>query len=135
MLTGLDAAVGRILGKLREHKLDENTLIFFYSDNGGPTPQTSSSNNPLRGFKAQTLEGGIRVPFLIQWKAKVPAGGKYTQPIVAFDIHATALLAAGKIAKGPSLFDRLSTSKRPDPFDFLRLAKVGIAPSIGFMME
>jgi arylsulfatase A-like enzyme len=94
MLSGLDAAVGRVLAKLRELGQDENTLIFFYSDNGGPTTQTTSRNDPLRGSKGQFYEGGIRVPFLMQWKAKVKAGGTYTQPVMGFDCHATALAAA-----------------------------------------
>jgi len=94
MLSGLDAAVGRVLAKVRELGQEENTLIFFYSDNGGPTPETTSRNDPLRGYKGQMYEGGIRVPFVMQWKAKVKAGGTYTQPVMGFDCHATALAAA-----------------------------------------
>lgn len=95
MLTAMDDAVGRVLAKLREHKLEENTLVCFYSDNGGPTPQTTSRNDPLRGYKGQVFEGGIRVPFLIQWKGTVPAGQVYAPMVMGFDVHATALAAAG----------------------------------------
>jgi hypothetical protein len=70
-------------------------LIFFYSDNGGPTAETTSRNDPLRGYKGQVFEGGIRVPFMMQWKAKLPAGSVYEKPVMAFDIYATALAAAG----------------------------------------
>ena len=95
MLAAMDDAVGRVLVKLREHKLEGSTLVFFYSDNGGPTKETTSRNDPLRGGKAQMFEGGIRIPFLIQWKEKLPAGKVYTKPVMAFDIYATALAAAG----------------------------------------
>ncbi|MCU0785719.1 MAG: sulfatase-like hydrolase/transferase [Verrucomicrobia bacterium] len=83
------------LAKVRELGQEDNTLIFFYSDNGGPTPQTTSRNEPLRGYKGQLFEGGIRVPFLAQWKTKLPAGRTHTQGVMAFDIHATALVAVG----------------------------------------
>jgi arylsulfatase A-like enzyme len=95
MLSAMDDAIGRVLAKVRELGQEDNTLIFFYSDNGGPTPQTTSRNDPLRGYKGQLFEGGIRVPFLTQWKGKLPAGRTHTQAVVAFDIHATALAAAG----------------------------------------
>jgi arylsulfatase A-like enzyme len=95
MLSAMDDGVGRILAKLRELGFEEKTLIFFLGDNGGPTQQTTSSNAPLRGFKAQVLEGGIRIPFLIQWKSRLPAGKVYEHPIISLDIHPTAVAAAG----------------------------------------
>jgi arylsulfatase A-like enzyme len=95
MLSALDDAVGRVMTKVRELGEEENTLVFFYSDNGGPTTQTSSRNDPLRGFKGQMFEGGIRVPFVMQWKGKVTAGQTYREPVMGFDCHATALAAAG----------------------------------------
>lgn len=95
MTSALDDAVGRVLAKVREHKLEENTLLFFISDNGGPTLTTTSGNGPLRGYKAQVLEGGIRIPFTMQWKGRVPAGKVYKQPVSSLDIHSTALVAAG----------------------------------------
>jgi len=95
MLASMDEGVGQVLGKLREHKLEENTLIFFVSDNGGPTPSNTSRNDPLRGYKGQVLEGGIRVPFLMQWKGQLPAGKVYEHPVIALDILPTAVVAAG----------------------------------------
>jgi len=95
MLSALDDAIGRVLAKVRELGQEENTLIFFYSDNGGPTHLTTSSNLPLRGEKAQFFEGGIREPFLAQWKGKLPAGAVYREMVMGFDCHATALAAAG----------------------------------------
>jgi arylsulfatase A-like enzyme len=95
MLSAMDDAIAQVLGRLRESKLEENTLIFFISDNGGPTEQTSSCNSPLRGHKGQVLEGGIRVPFMVQWKGHLPAGKVYEQPVISLDIHPTAIAAAG----------------------------------------
>ncbi len=95
MLSAMDDAVGRVLDKLRELKLEENTLIFFISDNGGPTPNTTSRNDPLRGRKGEVFEGGIRVPFLMQWKGRLPAGRIYDFPVIALDILPTAVSATG----------------------------------------
>jgi arylsulfatase A-like enzyme len=95
MQSALDDAVGSVLGKIRELRQEENTLIFFFSDNGGPTAGNTSSNGPLRGFKAQTWEGGIRIPFMVQWKGRLPAGRVDDRPVIQLDIHPTALAAAG----------------------------------------
>jgi arylsulfatase A-like enzyme len=84
-----------VLAKVREHKLEENTLIVFFSDNGGPTASTTSGNGPLRGFKSETWEGGIRVPFMMQWKGKIPAGQVDDRPVIQLDLLPTALAAAG----------------------------------------
>ncbi len=95
MLSAMDDAVGQVLAKLREKKVEENKLIFFVSDNGGPTQANTSRNDPLRGYKGQVFEGGIRVPFMVQWKARLPKGRVYDQPVIALDIHPTAVAAAG----------------------------------------
>ena len=95
MMSAMDDAVGRVLAKVKEMGQEENTLIFFFSDNGGPTAQTTSNNGPLRGFKAQTSEGGTRVPFCVQWRGKIPAGTTYDFPIMNLDILPTSLVAAG----------------------------------------
>jgi arylsulfatase A-like enzyme/acetyl esterase/lipase len=125
MLSAMDDAVGKVLGKLRELKLEEDTLIVFYSDNGGPTPQTTSRNDPLRGFKAQMYEGGIRVPFLWQWKGTLPAGKVYDPAVMGFDVHATALAAAGvevpkdKPLDGVNLLPYLTGKQSGEPHDKL----------------
>jgi arylsulfatase A-like enzyme len=95
MMYGMDQAVGKILDKIRDMGEEDNTLIFFFSDNGGPTRQTTSNNAPLRGFKMTTWEGGTRIPFCVQWKGKLPAGKTYDHPVVQLDILPTALAAAG----------------------------------------
>lgn len=95
MMSAMDDAVGKILDKVREMGEEENTLIFFLADNGGPTMQTTSNNKPLRGFKGQTWEGGPRVPFCVQWKGHLPAGKTYENPVINMDILPTSLAAAG----------------------------------------
>lgn len=103
MMLAMDEAVGQVLDKLKKEKLDENTLIFFFSDNGGPTMVgttiNGSRNDPLRGSKRQTLEGGIHVPFVVQWKGRLPAGKVYEEPVIQLDILPTALAAAGAEVK------------------------------------
>lgn len=95
MLSAMDDAIGAVVAKLRETGQEENTLIFFLSDNGGPTAQTTSGNGPLRGFKAQTWEGGIRVPWAVHWKGHIPEGKVDERPVIQLDILPTALAAAG----------------------------------------
>jgi arylsulfatase A-like enzyme len=95
MMAAMDDAIGRILAKIRTLGQEENTLIFFISDNGGPTASTTSANGPLRGFKMTTFEGGPRVPFLVQWKGKLPAGKTYDLPVMNLDVLPTAIVAAG----------------------------------------
>ena len=90
----IDDAVGRVLGKVRELGQEEDTLIFFLSDDVGPTPVTTSRNAPLRGFKATTWEGGVRVPFCVQWKGTLPAGRTHEHPLIHIDILPTCLAAA-----------------------------------------
>lgn len=100
MLSAMDDAVGLVLAKLREKGIEEDTLIFFFSDNGGPTMAgttiNGSINFPLRGSKRQLLEGGIRVPFLVAWKGKLPAGTTFDHPVISLDVLPTALAAAGR---------------------------------------
>jgi len=93
MMSAMDDGIGAVLKKLDENRLTENTLIFFVSDNGGP-PSNGSLNGNLRGNKAQTWEGGIRVPYLVQWKGTIPAGKTYDQPVIQLDFAPTALAAA-----------------------------------------
>ena len=95
MQAALDDAIGRGLTKLRELGIEEETLIFFASDNGGPETVNASDNGPFKGVKGTTWEGGIRVPFLVQWKGKLPAGKIYDQPVIQLDFLPTALAAAG----------------------------------------
>lgn len=98
MLSAMDDGIGTTLAAVRAEKLEENTLIFFFSDNGGPTMMgttiNGSSNAPLRGSKRQTWEGGIRVPFIIRWKGQLAEGKTDARPIIQLDVLPTALAAA-----------------------------------------
>jgi arylsulfatase A-like enzyme len=95
LLSGLDDAVGEVLASLRASGQEENTLVFFISDNGGPQQANGSDNTPLRGDKGTVWEGGIRVPYLVRWKGKLPTGAVYEQPVISLDVAATAAAAAG----------------------------------------
>ena len=95
VMSEMDDAVGGVLEALRRNELEQDTLIFFLSDNGAPDKSNGSLNTPFRGYKMELYEGGVRVPFLMQWKDKVAAGKVYDKPVVSLDIAATALAAAG----------------------------------------
>lgn len=95
MMSSMDDAIGKVLEKVRELKQEENTLVFFIGDNGGPTQSTTSQNGGLRGFKMTTYEGGPRVPFLMQWKGKIPSGKTYDQPVLNLDVMPTIMAAGG----------------------------------------
>jgi arylsulfatase B len=95
MLANMDDSVGAILAQLRESGLEENTLVFFLSDNGGPTRELTSSNGMLRGEKGTMYEGALRVPFMMQWKGTIPPDQVYNKPVSSFDIFATAATHAG----------------------------------------
>jgi arylsulfatase A-like enzyme len=95
MMTGMDIAIGQVLAKIREMGQEDNTIYFFIGDNGGPTQSTTSYNGGLRGFKMTTFEGGPRVPYIAQWKAKLPAGKVYDLPVMNLDVLPTAVTAAG----------------------------------------
>jgi arylsulfatase B len=95
MLAHLDDSVGKVLAQLRASGVEENTLVVFLSDNGGPTKELTSSNAPLRGGKGELWEGGIRVPFIVSWKNRIPAGRVIDAPVASVDATATALELAG----------------------------------------
>ncbi|MCE9545295.1 MAG: sulfatase [Planctomycetia bacterium] len=98
MMLAMDEAVGVVRKALADTGQEKNTLVVFISDNGGPTmPGTTinaSRNTPLRGSKRTTLEGGIRVPFVVSWPGHVKPG-TYDQPVIQLDLTATALAVAG----------------------------------------
>ncbi|NNJ26378.1 sulfatase-like hydrolase/transferase [Alienimonas chondri] len=90
MPANMDDSVGAVMAQLRESGLEEDTIVFFLRDNGGPTRELTSSNLPLRGSKGEMSEGALRVPVMMQWKGTIPAGQTYEKPVSAFDVYATA---------------------------------------------
>lgn len=88
-----DEAVGTVMAKLRRLNLEENTLIFLISDNGGA--YANAEMGGLRGHKWFVWEGGIRVTWIAAWKGRVPAGRVSREPVIQLDVLPTALAAAG----------------------------------------
>ena len=123
MLHNMDDNIGRVLAVLDELELEDNTLIFFLNDNGGAT-NNGSSNGALRGAKGSYWEGGIRVPFLVKWPGKLPAGATYEEPVISLDVAATVLAAAGAPAPkqaldGRNLLPHLDGSNASAPHEAL----------------
>ena len=94
MVSSMDDGIGLILDKLEEKKISDNTIVIFFSDNGGVEWYNFSDNGVLRGIKGDFYEGGIRVPFVMQWPKKIKPGITYDKPIIALDVFATVASAA-----------------------------------------
>lgn len=105
MTIALDETIGQILDALRRASIYENTLIIFLSDNGGPTQPGIANNWPLRGGKGTLWEGGIRVPLLVQWPDRIPAGRVIEQPVIASDLLPTIMAAAGGLVSADDELD------------------------------
>jgi arylsulfatase A-like enzyme len=110
MMSAMDDAVGAVMAQVRKQGDEENTLVFYIADNGGPTQSTTSQNGPLRGFKMTTFEGGPRVPYIAQWKGTWPAGATYDKPVMNLDVLPTCLAAAGGAIESSWKLDGLDLS-------------------------
>jgi arylsulfatase A-like enzyme len=125
MVSAIDDGVGLLLDKLKETGQIDNTIIVFISDNGGPLSDNGSNNAPLRGQKGSVFEGGIRVPFAIQWNKKIPANSRYDKPIISLDIFSTVLanIKGATQPKNPldgvNLLPYLTNKEKKAPHDFL----------------
>ncbi len=96
MIRSLDRGVGTVLKAVKDAGIEDNTLIIFTSDNGGANYiGLPDINKPFRGWKATFFEGGIRVPMLVKWPAKINAGATFAGAAGHVDIFATAAAAAG----------------------------------------
>ena len=135
MLLGLDDAAGEILDRLQLHHLDTNTLVFFTTDNGGNL-QLGSQNTPLRVGKTEVFEGGIRVPYFIQWKGRLPANRVFKAPVSTLDILPTCIAAAGGTSQpawqldGMNLLPFLCGESNGAPYTslFWRIETDGLSP-------
>jgi uncharacterized sulfatase len=107
MLSAVDDGVGGVMDALREHGIEENTLIFFIGDNGAPLKihkldapgggpgWDGSLNDPMNGEKGMLSEGGIRVPFVVYWKGRIDGGQTFHHPVISLDAAGTILPLAG----------------------------------------
>jgi arylsulfatase A-like enzyme len=103
MLYRMDIAIAKVVDKLKETGQYENTIIFYFSDNGG-AGKIHANNAPLRDFKQSTYEGGIRVPFIISW-SKTISPGKSDEPVISLDILPTIFDMIGKELPEDRTFD------------------------------
>jgi arylsulfatase A-like enzyme len=92
MIAAMDREIGRVLDALAAHGLGENTIVIFTSDNGG---ERFADTWPFTGRKTELLEGGLRVPTLISWPARIRAGVTSEQVVISMDFMPTLLAAAG----------------------------------------
>jgi arylsulfatase A-like enzyme len=119
LIVGLDDAIGNVMATLDKLKERENTLVFFFSDNGGPITVSKCNNHPLRAGKGSLYEGGMKIPFLVSWPAKLPQNQTYAEPVISLDVFPTALAAAKSSAEGYSklegtnLIPYLTGEKKP----------------------
>lgn len=129
MVSAVDDGVGRVLAEIESSGLEENTIVFFLSDNGG-SPENASKNFPLRGYKSSVWEGGFRVPYAVKWPGKLPKGATYDQPVSSLDIFATIAAASGIKADparpldGVDLVPFLTGEKIAPPHESIFLRKI-----------
>ena len=110
MVEAMDDQIGRVLDKLDELGIDDNTAVILMSDNGGLSTSEGSptSNLPLRGGKGWLYEGGIREPFLIRWPGVTKPGSRCDVPVVSTDFYPTILDMAGLPANNDQHLDGVS---------------------------
>lgn len=122
MVSAMDDGIGQVLDQLEASGISENTIVFFLSDNGG-SPKNASDNLPLKAAKGSLYDGGIHVPFAVQWPGAIPAGVRYEQPVISLDIFATAVAQAGVAARneldGVNLVPFLIGDESGAPHDYL----------------
>ncbi|EDM27023.1 iduronate-sulfatase and sulfatase 1 precursor [Lentisphaera araneosa HTCC2155] len=135
-LAAIDDGIGAVMESLRKYKIEENTIVFYFADNGAPLKikkedlpfnaaggWSGSLNGELVGEKGMISEGGVRVPYLVYWKGKIPAQ-VYHKPVSTMDAGATALALAGVTVKkgeldGVDLMPYLSKKNKSNPHEYL----------------
>jgi len=106
MIESVDRGIGRLLETLDEWGLSDNTIVIFFSDNGGHGRKTSMT--PLRGSKGMLYEGGIRSPMIVRWPGRIEAGSRCAEPVTMVDFFPTFLELAGTPLPGSQPVDGLS---------------------------
>lgn len=125
MIAALDDAIGEIMKQLKDSGIEDNTLIFFCSDNGGATYTGATDNGDLKGGKMTNFEGGLNVPFIMKWKGNLTPGAEYHQPVSLMDIFTTAfaschiLLPSDIPIDGVNLMPFLSGEREEVPHEYL----------------
>jgi arylsulfatase A-like enzyme len=125
MTLALDRASGKIMDKLAELGIDDNTIVIFTNDNGGPSDKNASSNAPFSGTKSNHLEGGLRVPFLMKWPNNIQPNSSFSAPVSLFDLLPTFYAAGGGMTKdlqdidGVNLMPYIQNTKTSRPHDVL----------------
>ena len=133
MLLAMDRSIGRVLDRLDKHGIADNTIVIFLNDNGGGGNTTQyathsrnfANNKPLQGHKFDILEGGVRVPMIMRWPTRVPAGKVYRQMVSSMDIYPTLVGAAGlkmpekQTTDGINLLPFINGKKDSKPHDWL----------------
>ena len=104
MLVCMDEAISRVLEALKRTDADDNTLIIFFSDNGG-AKKNFANNGALRDYKQTVYEGGIRVPFIIRWPGKLPKAAVCDEPVISLDVMPTVCAAAGAELPDDRVYD------------------------------
>ena len=101
MISSLDDGIGQVTALLEELGLAENTLVVFFSDNGGALYVEGANNSPLNGGKRYQYEGGLRIPFIMKWPAQFGSGVVYDRPVSTLDLY-------------PTFAEAANAEKRPD---------------------
>jgi arylsulfatase A-like enzyme len=124
MVSSVDDGVGDVIDKLKQHNILDNTIIYFLSDNGG-SKFNSSNNSPLKGFKGELYEGGLKVPFVMHWPAKIKPNTVFEKPVISLDIFATIKsvinpsLELKNPLHGKNLMPYISGKNNEAPHDYL----------------
>ncbi len=106
VVDGMDQAIGQVLKTLADEGIVDNTIVLFFSDNGGAAYSVGGADNvPLRGGKGETFEGGIRVISVIRWPGHIPKGEKLTDIMTVMDVFPTLAEAAGIETKNSRKLD------------------------------
>jgi arylsulfatase A-like enzyme len=133
MLLAMDRSIGRVLERLDRHGIADNTIVVFLNDNGGGESteryarhsRNFANNLPLRGYKFDLFEGGVRVPMIVRWPGRVPAGKVYGEMVSSTDVYPTLLAAAGlqmpegQPADGVDLLPFINGKKKSRPHEWL----------------